>query len=66
MLKGAFKPLMHNVPKWPKHLLQNFLGVPDHFGTKKLKKLYEICTNDYDDNEHFVVKHTRFFTNDVI
>ena len=57
---------MHNVPKWPKHLLQNFLGVPDHFGTKKLKKLYEICTNDYDDNEHFVVKHTRFFTNDVI
>ena len=51
------------------HLLQDFQRVSNRFGTlciKGLKKLYEICTDDYDNNEYLVVKYTRFFTNDII
>ena len=35
----------------------------DHFGTlciKGLKKLYEICTDDYDNNGYLVVKTLDF------
>ena len=31
-----------------------------------LKKLYKICTDDYDNNEYLAVKYIRFFTNDII
>ena len=31
-----------------------------------LKKLYKICTNDYDNNEYLVVKYIRFITKDII
>ena len=30
------------------------------------KKLYKICTNDYDNNEYLAVKYIRFFTNDIL
>ena len=31
-----------------------------------LKKLYKICTDDYDNNEFLAVKYIRFFTNDIV
>ena len=31
-----------------------------------LKKLYKICTNNYDNNEYLAVKYIRFITNDII
>ena len=31
-----------------------------------LKKLYKICTDDYDNNEYLAVNNIRFFTNDII
>ena len=31
-----------------------------------LKKLYKICTNDYENNEYLAVKYIRFFTNDIM
>ena len=32
----------------------------------RLKKLYKICTDDYDNNEYLAVKYIRFFTNDIV
>ena len=32
----------------------------------RLKKLYKICTDDYDNNEYLAVKYMRFFTNDIV
>ena len=31
-----------------------------------LKKLYKICTDDYDNNEYLAVKYVRFFTRNII
>ena len=30
------------------------------------KKLYKICTDNYDNNEYLAVKYIRFFTNDIV
>ena len=51
-------------------ILQNSINIPakpnSYRQCQLLKKLYQICTDDYDNNEYLAVKYIRFFTNNII
>ena len=54
-----------------KNKMQNFIkSSPSKINLLRLwpllKKLYKICTDNYDNNEYLAVKCIRFFSNDII
>ena len=44
-------------------ILQNSINIP---AMSAFKEVYQICTDDYDNNEYLAVKYIRFFANDII
>ena len=48
-----------------KQTLVRYLQVTFTGDNTLLKKLYKICTNDYDNNKYLAVKYIRFFTKHI-